>query len=99
MNAESEPMAASWRVEPEPDVMVTDLDEGEAVLLHLTSRKYFTLNASGREIWQLLSDGLTLGETSGQLVERYGIGPDRAAGAVNRLVGKLRDAGLVRVRE
>ncbi len=89
----------SWRVDPEPEVMVTDLDEGDAVLLHLTTRKYFTLNASGLEIWRLLGEGLTLGEVSAQLVQRYGIEPERAAGAVSRLVAALRDAGLARLRE
>jgi hypothetical protein len=99
MSGEHALMDAAWRVDPESEVMVTDLDEGEAVLLHLTSRKYFTLNASGLEIWRLLGEGLTLGEVSGQLVERYGIETERAAGAVSRLVAELRDAGLVRIRE
>ncbi len=90
---------ASSRVDPEPEVMVTDLDEGDAVLLHLTTRKYFTLNASGLEIWRLLGEGLTLGEVSAQLVQRYGIEPERASDAVSRLVAALRDAGLARLRE
>ncbi len=99
MSGGQAPMDPAWRVDPEPEVMVTDLDEGEAVLLHLATRKYFTLNASGLEIWRLLDKGLTLGEVGGQLVERYGIETERAAGAVSRLVAELRDAGLVRVRE
>ncbi len=59
----------------------------------------FQLNASGLEIWRLLGEGLTLGEVSAQLVQRYGIEPERAAGAVSRLVAALRDAGLARLRE
>jgi hypothetical protein len=40
------------------DVVVTELDgENESVLLHLGTKKYYTLNETGVRIWQLLGEG------------------------------------------
>nr|NIO42625.1 PqqD family peptide modification chaperone [Burkholderiales bacterium] len=72
-------------------------DEGEAVLLHLGSRKYFTLNASGLTIWRGLDEGLSISEVSQRLVADHSIPEDRALAAVMRLVAELRDADLVQV--
>lgn len=51
-------------ITPDPEVIVTELEGKEAVLLHLGTRMYFTLNETGLRIWQMLSSGLTPGEIS-----------------------------------
>ncbi len=37
-----------------PDEVVSELLDGEAVLLHLRTGKYFSLNATGTRMWALL---------------------------------------------
>ena len=85
----------SQRAVPRDDVVVTPLDEGEAVLLHLGSRKYFTLNATGLAIWRGLDEGLSIAEVGQRLVADHSISEERAFAAVTRLVSELLDADLV----
>ncbi|SOH02577.1 PqqD family protein [Candidatus Kuenenia stuttgartiensis] len=54
----------NYRVTPDPDVVITELEGKEAVLLHLGTKMYFTLNETGLRIWQMFSSGLTVGEIS-----------------------------------
>jgi broad specificity phosphatase PhoE len=89
----------SRRITPDPDVIVTELDDGEAVLLHLGSRKYFSLNATGLEIWRLLGERLTPEAIGVRLQSIYDITPERARSSVAALVAELLDAGLVRLED
>ena len=89
----------SKRITADPEVVVTELDDGEGVLLHLGTRKYFSLNKTGFEIWQLLNEGLTLGEVSERLESTYSIPLDRADAAVSNLLSGLLEAGLARVED
>ena len=52
-------VALEQRVHPHPQVVDTELDEGEVVLLHLESKTYYSLNPTGRDR-QGLKQGLTL---------------------------------------
>ena len=45
------------RVSPHPEVVDTELDRGEVVLLHLESTTYYSLNPTGGRIWQGLKRG------------------------------------------
>lgn len=68
---------------------------GEAVILHLDTKRYYRLNATGAEVWK----GIEAGETREVLVERlvreFTVGPEVAATEVDRLLGRLRDAYLI----
>lgn len=44
-------MSAVFRV---PEEVVSEVLDGEAVVLHLKTGKYFGLNASGTRMWELL---------------------------------------------
>jgi hypothetical protein len=90
-------VSVSQRAVPNEDVIVTPLDEGEAVLLHLATRKYFSLNSTGLAIWRGLDEGLSIEEVSRCLVADYSISEDHALAAVRRLITELRDADLVHV--
>ena len=68
---------------------------GEMVLLDLKSEEYLGLNEVGARIWQLLQDGKDLREIGDILVGEYDVSRDELDSDINRLVGELRDAGLV----
>ena len=89
-------LTTSDKATPDSDVIVTELD-GEAVLLNLETKLYFSLNATGVAIWKLLEEGLTLGQIGERLFQEYDVTPEKAQQSVLDLVGQLNDEKLVSV--
>lgn len=83
------------RVRPHPEVVDTELETGETVLLQLESKTYYSLNATGTQIWQGLKQGLPLREVSRRLQARFEVEPDRADRSVLSLVDELLQQQLV----
>lgn len=86
----------SLRLNPDAILTETEGPDGPmAVLLHLGTRRYYTLNETGLSIWQ----GLEAGEESAALVTRlcthFEVNPADATAHVERLLLSLRQAGLV----
>ena len=77
------------RVHPHPQVVDTELDDGEVVLLHLESKMYFSLNPTGERIWRGLKEGLSLSEISRRLQEEFDVDADAADRSVLDLVSEL----------
>lgn len=85
------------RYEPDPRVNFTRFDEGEGVLLHLETRSYYTLNATGVFIWEQLELGRhTIEELIEALVDSYEVSPEEAARQVRAFLEALEREGLVR---
>ena len=55
---------------PDPQVVCTELRNGEGVLLHLGTQCYFTLNPTGLVVWRLMEQGMKLGAIGGELAAR-----------------------------
>jgi len=89
-------LTASDKATPDSDVIVTELD-GEAVLLNLETKLYFSLNATGVAIWKLLEEGLTLGQVGERLFQDYDVTPEKGQQCVLDLVDQLNDEKLVSV--
>ena len=85
------------RVKPDSDVVITELEGKEAVLLNLATKMYYTLNETGLRIWQLLSSCGTLGEISERLHSEFDVSPEKAKGSVLNLIGELINEKLVKV--
>ena len=83
------------RLRPHPDVVDTDLDGGETALLHLETKTYFSLNATGSRIWQGLKEGLTLADVSRRLQAEFRIDAEGADASVLRVAAELAEAKLV----
>ena len=68
---------------------------GEAVILHLDTKRYYRLNATGAEVWK----GIEAGESRDVLVERlvreFTVERAVASAEVERLLGRLREAHLI----
>ena len=82
-------IALNDKIKPDPDVVVTELDDKEAVLLHLGTKMYYTLNETGIRIWQLLSEGLSISEASETIYNEYDITPDAAQKSVLNITQEL----------
>ncbi|MDL2121578.1 MAG: PqqD family protein [Deltaproteobacteria bacterium] len=85
------------RVKPDSDVVITELEGKEAVLLNLATKMYYTLNETGLRIWQLLSSGGTLEEINERLQNEFDVTPEKAKGSVLNLIGELINEKLVKV--
>ena len=85
------------KVKPDPDVVCTELGNKEAVLLHLKTKMYYSLNETGLRIWQLLNDGLTLNEISERLQQEFDVTPEKARESVMNLINELIAEKLVEV--
>ena len=77
------------QVRPHPEVVDTELDTGETVLLQLESTTYYSLNTTGTRIWQGLKRGWTLQEISQQLQAEFAVDAERAMRSVLVSVNEL----------
>jgi hypothetical protein len=72
-----------------PAVVFTPLEDSEGVLLHLDTKRYYTLNETGRRIWELTAEGRLPAEIAGALAEEYEIDPDAALRHTEALLREL----------
>jgi hypothetical protein len=79
---------------PNPAVLVTDLAD-ELVLMHPLRSEMFSLNASGRLIWQNLPNSTQV--LSQLLAQTYTIDIKQAQGDVNIVLKALEERDLVKV--
>jgi coenzyme PQQ synthesis protein D (PqqD) len=77
-----------------PDVVYTDLEDG-AVLLHLTTKLYYSLNASAQAIWQGLESATSDGDLSRAVALHYGVPEPQVQPSVARFVQALARAQLI----
>ncbi len=60
------------RVNTAENLLVHNLGE-EAVILNLSTEKYYTLNGVGYHMWQVLTSSTTLDEAFSKLQEEYDV--------------------------
>lgn len=80
-------MGASYKLN-EPDVTAKVMD-GEAVIIHLGTGIYYSMDGVGCAVWECLTAGGDTDAIAGLLAERYGIARDAASADLGRLVDEL----------
>jgi len=80
---------------PHAETIFTALDNGEGVLLHLETRKTYTLNATGRFIWAGIAKGQSLQEVSQQLQTEFAVDGAQAEQSVVALSTEFLENDLV----
>lgn len=78
--------------------VVFEVVAGEAVLLHLGTGVYFTLNPTGTRFWQLVEEGEDLDRVRERMLAEFDVPAERLVADLERLVGELEAKGLL-VRE
>lgn len=76
------------------DVFAAQL-AGEAIILHLETKRYYRLNATGAEIWKGIEAGEPRDALASRLVREFTVDLERATLEVDRLIDRLREARLV----
>jgi hypothetical protein len=82
------------RYRAHPELRLTAL-EGEGVVLHLGSRRYFTVNETGLAILEALRPSATLAELGAALVQRFDVTPDKAEQSARLFLDRCLGARLV----
>ena len=77
-----------------PDAAAAEV-EGGAVILHMSTKRYYSLNRSGVAIWSLLEKGAAPEHIVDAIADRYEIPLQTARGAVGRLIEELRAESLL----
>jgi hypothetical protein len=86
-------------IERSADAVLTELQDGTGVLLHLRTRFYFTLNATGVQAWKLLGSGARdAAGLAGQLAAAFpGTDPARVRADVDALLADLAREALISI--
>jgi len=80
---------------PDPDVLVTAMPDGEAILLHLRTSQYFSLNESGALIWKLMESSASPAQMSQALFDLFDVTPEAARETVLELMRDLQTHQLI----
>jgi hypothetical protein len=78
-----------------PEVLSQTVGD-EAVLLDLRREEYFSLNAVGRRVWELLQENSDVDVIRERLLEEYDVAVEALDKDLNDLFTRLLAAGLVR---
>jgi hypothetical protein len=75
--------------------VVHETIDGEAILIHMETGFYYSLEGAGAEIWNGLVAGGSAGEVAAGLRARYQAAPDTIEHAVSELAAELCREGLL----
>lgn len=84
-------------VSPQAKVMLTELQDGTGVLLHLGTKFYYTLNKSSVTIWKLLlaKKQATVAELAQSLVDKFTVEFEQALNDTRKILQDMADEELV----
>ena len=88
-------MSGSETYRPNQNVVVTELDDDESVLLDLNTRRYYTVNETGVLIWTQLKEGKGIREICNVVAGEFEISADDASTFVEVFISSLEKEGLV----
>ncbi len=80
---------------PSSDVVSTQLDEEESVLLSLETQQYYSLNETGSRVWELLTEGQDADAIAAAITEEWDTTHEEALQYVQSFLEELSEEGLV----
>ena len=85
----------SAKITPINDVIYTDFDGKEGILVDLNTKQYYRLNETGSLIWRGLEKGNSVDEIVSQMQAAYEVSSDHARASVEKLLTNLESNKLV----
>jgi hypothetical protein len=79
----------SAKMKPLTDVIFTDFDGKEGILVDLNSKQYYRLNETGSLVWRGLEKGNSVDEIVSHMQNMYEVTNDHAKASVERLLRSL----------
>ena len=89
-------MVSSVKVTPLSDVIFTDFDGQEGILVDLNTKQYYRLNETGSVVWRGLEKGNSVDEIVAEIQDTYEVSVDHARASVEKLLSNLETNKLVR---
>ena len=87
----------SRNVTPVKDVIYTDFDGEEGILVDLNTKQYFRLNETGSMIWRGLEKGRSVEDIVSEMQTAYEVSSEHARASVERLLRNLESNKLISV--
>ncbi len=81
---------------PAKDVVFTDFEGGEGILVDLNTRQYYRLNETGALIWRSLENGRSVDDIASEMQRHYEVTPEHARTSINKLLQTLESNRLVK---
>jgi len=81
---------------PLKDVVFTDFEGGEGILVNLNTKQYYQLNETGALIWRGLENGSTVEDIVSEMQTLYEVTREHALTSVDRLLLTLESNKLVK---
>ena len=82
-------------MQPHPQALFTELDDGTGVLLHLETKFYFTLNPTAVLVWKSLGDGASTAAIADRLTAAFRVERDVAERDITAILAEMLSGGLV----
>lgn len=83
-------------ITPVNDVIFTDFDGEEGILVDLNTKQYYRLNETGSLIWRGLEKGDSVEDIVAQMQNVYEVSVDHARASIKRLLSNLESNQLVK---
>lgn len=80
---------------PSKNVVVTDFDGGEGILVDLHTKRYYQLNETAMVVWRGLEQGKTKDEIAADITSSYEVALEKAVLSVERIVDNFQTYKLV----
>lgn len=77
------------------DILHAPVGTREAVMLSIDAGRYYSVNAVGRRVWELLEQPKTLSDLYAVICAEFDVDPQTCAKDVTRFVHAMMDNGLV----
>lgn len=87
----------SARFIPSVQVIATEFDDGDGVLVDLDVKRYYQLNETAMLVWQSLESGKSYDEIVRRMTDEYDVSVEHAASSVNRALDELHARRLIRL--
>lgn len=81
------------------EVIFTELDEDEAVLLSLENKIYYSLNETGMAIWKLINGKRTIGDILSIMAGEFSVAAERINKPVSDFIKALEAEKLIVLSE
>jgi hypothetical protein len=75
--------------------VISEIIDGEAVMINLTTGNYYSLNEVGAAVWEAVAAGASAAEAAERMSSRYDGSPEEIAGAVESLIEQLKGEELI----
>jgi hypothetical protein len=74
---------------PQDQIICTEFDGGDGILVDLRTRRYYQLNETALVVWKGLEKGASVDGIVGQVCADFEVRPERARISVEGLIARL----------